>query len=210
MAIKLAIFDFDGTLADTFPLFVESLNGLAVRHDFRQVEHHEVNRLRSMGAREILRDLRLPMHRVPRVLIDFRVIMQQRSGELRPFDGIAQVLQSLADRQIMLALATSNSLANVEAVLGQALLGRFAAVECGSGLFGKAHRLRKILQATRVARTEAIYVGDEIRDAHAAKKIGVRFGAVGWGYTDFAALTRLGPDVAFNEPAELIGLADQG
>jgi phosphoglycolate phosphatase len=84
MTIKLAIFDFDGTLADTFPLFIESINGLAVRHDFRQVERHEVDRLRSMGAREILRDLRLPMHRVPRVLLDFRALMQQRCGEIVP------------------------------------------------------------------------------------------------------------------------------
>ncbi|MGF6243578.1 phosphoglycolate phosphatase [Paraburkholderia phenazinium] len=209
MAIKLAIFDFDGTLADTFPLFIDSINGLAVRHDFRQVEHHEVDRLRSMGAREILRDLRLPVHRVPRVLLDFRALMQQRSGEIRPFAGIAQALQSLADRQVMLALATSNSLANVEAVLGEALVERFAAVECSSGLFGKAHRLRRILQATRVERTDAIYIGDEIRDAHAARKIGIRFGAVGWGYTDFAALTRMSPDAAFNEPGELTGLADR-
>lgn len=209
MAIKLAIFDFDGTLADTFPLFIDSINGLAVRHDFRQVEHHEVDRLRSMGAREILRDLRLPVHRVPRVLLDFRTLMQQRSGEIRPFAGIAQALQSLADRQVMLALATSNSLANVEAVLGEALVERFAAVECSSGLFGKAHRLRRILQATRVERTDAIYIGDEIRDAHAARKIGIRFGAVGWGYTDFAALTRMSPDAAFNEPGELTGLADR-
>jgi phosphoglycolate phosphatase len=177
MTIKLAIFDFDGTLADTFPLFIESINGLAVRHDFRQVERHEVDRLRSMGAREILRDLRLPMHRVPRVLLDFRALMQQRCGEIRPFAGIAQALQSLADHEVMLGLATSNSLANVEAVLGQHLVERFAAVECSSGLFGKAHRLRRILQATRVERTEAIYIGDEIRDAHAAHKIGIRFGA---------------------------------
>lgn len=209
MPLKLAIFDFDGTLADTFPLFIESINGLAVRHDFRQVERHEVDRLRSMGAREVLRDLRLPMHRVPRVLLDYRALMQRRSGEIRPFAGIVQALQSLADHEVMLALATSNSLANAEAVLGQDLVERFAAVECSSGLFGKALRLRRILQATRVARTDAIYIGDEIRDAHAARKVGIRFGAVGWGYTDFAALMRLGPDASFSEPAELAGLAER-
>jgi phosphoglycolate phosphatase len=207
MPFKLAIFDFDGTLADTLPLLIESINGLAVRHDFRQVERHEMDRLRSMGAREILRDLRLPIHRVPRVLIDYRALMQRRAGEIHPFAGIVQALQSLADHDVMLAIATSNSLANVEAVLGLDWVERFAAVECSTGLFGKAQRLRKILQATGVARTEAIYVGDEIRDAHAARKIGICFGAVGWGYTDFAALMRLAPDASFSEPAELAGLA---
>ena len=210
MSIKLAIFDFDGTLANTFPLFIESINDLAARHDFRQIADSEIDRLRAMGARDILRDLQLPMHRVPKVALDFRAIMQRRASEIRPFAGIDHALQSLADRDILLALATSNSLANVEAVLGSGLIGRFAAIECSSALFGKAHRLRKILRAARIDRTAAMYIGDEIRDAHAARKIGIQFGAVGWGYTQFDALRRLRPDAAFAEPADLIDLAGQG
>lgn len=206
MTIKLAIFDFDGTLADTFPLFIESLNDLAVRHDFRQVAHTEVDRLRNMGAREILRDLRLPMHRVPKVVFDFRAIMQRRLGDIRPFAGIRVALETMADRNITLALATSNSLANVEAVLGEELVARFTAIECSSALFGKAHRLRRILQTTRVDRTQAIYIGDEIRDAHAARKVGIQFGAVAWGYTDFQALIRMRPEAVFASPADLVKL----
>ena len=60
---------------------------------------------------------------------------------------------------------------------------------------------------TRAARTQAIYIGDEIRDAHAARKIGIGFGAVAWGYTEFDALLRLRPDAAFTAPADLIDLA---
>jgi phosphoglycolate phosphatase len=207
MTIKLAIFDFDGTLADTFPLFVESLNVLATRHSFRQVAHDEVNTLRGLSAREILRELRLPVWRVPKVLSDFRDIMQRRVGEIRPFAGINDALQTVADRNVILALATSNSFRNVEAVLGHALIQRFAAIECGSGLFGKARRLRRILQLTHTDRKDAIYIGDEIRDAHAARKIGIKFGAVAWGYTEFDALTSLRPDSTFNKPVDLFDLA---
>jgi phosphoglycolate phosphatase len=207
MTIKLAIFDFDGTLADTYPLFIESINDLALHHDFRQVAAHEVDRLRAMGARDILRDLQLPMHRVPKVVLDFRSIMQRRLSEIRPFDGIEHGLKYLAERGMVLALATSNSRANVEAVLGQELVTRFAAIECSSALFGKSHRLRKILQLTGIEREQAIYIGDEIRDAHAARKIGIGFGAVAWGYTEFDALLRLRPEAAFTAPTDLIALA---
>jgi phosphoglycolate phosphatase len=207
MTIKLAIFDFDGTLADTYPLFIESINHLAVHHDFRQVAPHDVDRLRAMGARDILRELQLPMHRVPKVVLDFRSIMQGRLNEIRPFAGIAHGLQHLSESGVVLALATSNSRANVEAVLGPELVARFAAIECGSALFGKAHRLRKILQSTRIARSQAIYIGDEIRDAHAARKIGIGFGAVAWGYTEFDALLRLRPEARFSSPADLSALA---
>jgi phosphoglycolate phosphatase len=207
MTIKLAIFDFDGTLADTYPLFIESINHLAAHHDFRQVAPQDVDRLRAMGARDILRELQLPMHRVPKVVLDFRSIMQGRLNEIRPFAGIGRGLQHLSERGVVLALATSNSRANVEAVLGPELVARFAAIECGSALFGKAHRLRKILQSTRIERSQAIYIGDEIRDAHAARKIGIGFGAVAWGYTEFDALLRLRPEARFSSPADLLELA---
>jgi phosphoglycolate phosphatase len=58
-----------------------------------------------------------------------------------------------------------------------------------------------------VDRTQAIYIGDEIRDAHAARKVGIQFGAVAWGYTEFQALTRMRPEAAFGNPADLIKLA---
>lgn len=74
MSIKLAIFDFDGTLANIFPLFIGSINDLAVHHDFRQIAPHEVDRLSAIGARDIPRDLQLPMHRVPRVIAVLLVV----------------------------------------------------------------------------------------------------------------------------------------
>ena len=206
MMIKLAIFDFDGTLADTFSVFAESVNVLAARHGFRQVAHDEVNRLRGLSASEILRELQLPVWRVPKVLSDFRDMMQQRISEIRPFNGICNALQTMADQDITLALATSNSFRNTEAVLGQALMHRFAAIECGSPLFNKARCLRRILQLTHTDKSHAIYIGDEIRDAHAARKIGIQFGAVAWGYTEFDALSALRPDATFHKPVDLLNL----
>jgi len=207
MTMKLAIFDFDGTLADTFPLFVDTLGDLAARHDFRMPLQSDVDKLRGSSAKEILRELQLPLWRVPKVLADFRDVMQQRINEIRPFDGIVDTLQTLADRKITLAVATSNSLGNVETVLGQALISRFAALECGATLFGKARRLRRVLQATQTEKANAIYIGDEIRDADAARKTGIPFGAVAWGYTDLRAMLPLQPDAIFKTPQDLLTLA---
>jgi phosphoglycolate phosphatase-like HAD superfamily hydrolase len=46
----LAIFDFDGTLADSFALFAEAYNELATRHGFKPVTTEEAQRLRSLHA----------------------------------------------------------------------------------------------------------------------------------------------------------------
>lgn len=206
MTIKLAIFDFDGTLADSYPVFADSINVLAERHGFRQVTPDESQLLRGMSASELLRELRLPPWKVPAVMTDFRNILQQRIHDIHPFPGVIDVLHAMLERRIQLALATSNTLRNVSAVLGDSLLSRFAAVECGTSLFGKSHRLRRILRHGRVANQEAIYVGDEIRDAHAAQEVGVTFGAVAWGYTTVEALLRTNPDKLFRVPADMLRL----
>jgi phosphoglycolate phosphatase len=203
MTTQLAIFDFDGTLADTWPVFADSLNMQAARHGFREVGPEEVRRLRRLSAGEVISELDLPLWRVPVVLSDFRKIVRGRIGEIRPFADVTEALHMLADRHILLALATSNSIGNVRAVLGPALVGRFAVMECGSSLFGKSQRLRRILKKTRIDRRGAIYVGDEIRDAEAAGRVGVGFGAVAWGYTDVNALLRQNPSGVFRVPADL-------
>lgn len=207
MQTHLAIFDFDGTLADTYPVFADSINALAIKHGFRQVADEEQHKLRGMSAMEVLQELQIPLWKVPTVLTDFRKIMRSRIDEIRPFSGIVDVLDALLQKNIALAVATSNSLENVQAVLGASLIDRFAALECGSTMFGKSHRVRNILKSTRADTATTIYVGDEIRDAEAAKQSGVAFGAVAWGYTDIDALLRTDPAGVFRVPDDLLSLA---
>ena len=38
MTYRLAIFDFDGTLADSFPFFLSVFNTIADRHGFRRID----------------------------------------------------------------------------------------------------------------------------------------------------------------------------
>jgi phosphoglycolate phosphatase len=208
--MKLAIFDFDGTLADTYPIFADSVNLLAARHGFRQVAPEEQGRLRGLGVKDIMRELHLPLWKVPAVLADFRKVMQQRIEEVQPFPEITGVLSRILESGLGLAVATSNSDANVRAVLGDPLVGHLAALECDASLFGKAQRLRRILKATRIDKADAIYIGDEIRDAEAAAKVGIAFGAVAWGYTHLDALLQTNPRKVFRVPGDMLQLSCTG
>lgn len=44
---KLVIFDFDGTLADSFPFFVSTINHLADMHSFKKIYLDEVESFRK-------------------------------------------------------------------------------------------------------------------------------------------------------------------
>jgi len=51
MKYKLAIFDFDGTLADSFPFFLTTVNELAGIHKFKRIDSAELDTLRRYSAR---------------------------------------------------------------------------------------------------------------------------------------------------------------
>jgi phosphoglycolate phosphatase len=80
--VKLAIFDFDGTLGDTYQIFIESLQDMAIRYRFKQFSPDEFEKLRGLSAQEILKELHIPIWRVPKVLSSFRETVQQRILEV--------------------------------------------------------------------------------------------------------------------------------
>lgn len=60
MTYRLAIFDMDGTLADSFPWFARNLNAVADKFRFRRIAPDEVETLRQLDARRILERLEVP------------------------------------------------------------------------------------------------------------------------------------------------------
>jgi len=172
---RLAIFDSDGTLADTLPWMRSVFNELAEEHGFRRVEPHDYERFRDLHGTAVLRELGLPLWKLPRVVSSMRRRMSEHTGTLSLFAGTSEVLQRLAARGFQLAVVSSNSRENVERVLGvnnAVLIAHFA---CGVSVLGKAARLLQVIRRSAVRRPEAIYIGDEIRDAEAAGKAGIAF-----------------------------------
>lgn len=192
--VKVVIFDFDGTLADSLPFFRATFAEVADRHGFRSFAPEELDELRSLSAREIMARAGVPLWKVPAIATDFRRRMAERIGEIALFPGIEEALRGLQASGVRIAIATSNSEANVRAVLGSELQRTVSHFACGIALFGKARKLRQIIRSVGVQAGDAILVGDELRDLEAARSAGIPFAAVSWGYTEPDALRRAGPD----------------
>lgn len=204
--VRLAILDFDGTLADSFAFFLRVFNELAARHGFRAVEAHEVPELRRYGARELMRRLGLPAHKLPLVTRDFIGLMRKDRTSVRLFEGVAEALADLYEEGIALGVVSSNSRDNVLHVLGPAAR-TVRYLECGVSIFGKRARLRRLLRKSGLPREAALYVGDQSTDLEAARAEGIAFGAVAWGYGDMEALRALEPDREFQSVADLPRIA---
>jgi phosphoglycolate phosphatase len=200
---RAAIFDFDGTLADSFPIFLRVVNDLAAEFDFTRIEESDLERLRSYGAREMVRHLGVPVWKLPRIAGAMRRRMADVLDEVRLFDGVGNVLRHLQERGIVRAIVTSNAEDNVRRVLGAEYDALIDVYECGASVFGKRAKLRRALARCGVAASEAIAIGDEIRDLEAARREGIPFGAVAWGYTTVDALVAHAPDELFTSVAEI-------
>lgn len=203
MRFSLVIFDFDGTLADSFPFFRASFGVLAARHGFRALPAGELDAMRRSSARELLHHVGLPAWKLPLVAHDFRGMMAQQASNIRLFPGIPELLQRLSGRGVRLAVLSSNSRANVETVLGPCHAGLIDHYACGASLFGKRRKLRSLLATCGVPPQQALCVGDEVRDIEAAQAERVAAGAVTWGYTYPEALAASGPQALFGSVEEL-------
>jgi phosphoglycolate phosphatase len=207
MSYRLAIFDFDGTLADSFPFFVSVFNRIADEHGFRGVDPEQVQQLRHHDTRTIMRHLGMPAWKLPLASRSFIGLMRENAARIPLFDGIHEVLHALSREGVRLAIVSSNSEQNVRLVLGPALGELFQHYECGMSIFGKAARIRKVVKQSAVPPAHALYVGDQAMDAVAARKVGVAFGAVSWGYAPIEALRKVAPEREFGTPAELLQIA---
>jgi phosphoglycolate phosphatase len=204
MKYRLVIFDFDGTLADSFPFFLGAAHQLADMYQFRKPEAQELDALRGYDARRIVNHLGLPFWKVPRVARRFRQMMAECGAQIPLFDGVEDMLHALSAGGISLGLITSNSHDNVRRVMGARAMSLLTHRECGASFFGKSGRLKRILERSGVCPSETIYVGDEIRDLDAANAANVKFGAVLWGYTRGDSLLQRSPAEAFASVGEIV------
>ena len=92
-------------------------------------------------------------------------------------------------------------------VLGPELAPLISQYECGMSIFGKTARIRKVVKRAAVAPAAALYIGDQATDAEAARKAGVAFAAVHWGYAPIEVLRKVEPEHEFDLPASLAAIA---
>ncbi len=197
MAYKLAIFDFDGTLADSAAWMRGVFNQVARRYGFRTVSEAELDMLRGRDNRAIVAHLGVPFWKMPFIAMHMRKLVARDAASIRLFPGVDTLLADLERAGVALAVVSSNSEENVRRILGPESAARIRYWGCGAGIFGKAARFRRVLREARVRPEEAISVGDEVRDIEAARAARIATGAVTWGYATPEILRAHAPTVVF-------------
>lgn len=202
MKKRAVIFDFDGTLADTFALVVDIFYQVTNRKE--PIPPHEISRLRELSLPEVAKELHVPLWKIPYLGFRGKRMLTRMLDQAPIVPGTERMLKQLRRRNYELYIVSSNSARNIRKFLQMHHLeGYFADIHGNARLGGKGHFIKKICRDGGYDRARTCYVGDEVRDIEAARHAGLRSVAVAWGYNNIRALNRHQPHKIIFEPDEL-------
>lgn len=200
--MKTIIFDFDGTLVDSFKVAIEVAHELTNREILVQPE--EIVRLRQLRLLDVAKELKLPRWQWPFLLIRGRRMMTKRLDEVLPFEDMPSVIQNLHGSGYKLLVMSSNSQVNVQRVLNNRNLSQyFSYIKGGIGLMGKAKGLRELMAQEKLELKNCVYIGDEPRDIEGSRKVGMPCISVTWGFNAPELLKDHHPLAVVDTPKQL-------
>lgn len=199
---KCVIFDFDGTVADTYDVALRILHDIAAT---RRIEApRDIESLRMMSAAEVISKYKLSVLDLLFFEKKYEDGVYRRLLSIRPFRGLKHVLAEL-DKGNGLGIISSNRRENVFAFLNHTGLDKyFDFLETGSPILGKPRRIRAIMKKHGYSKADVVYVGDEVRDIEAARKVGIKVISVGWGFNKPKRLKAARPNFFVSRPSQLI------
>jgi HAD superfamily hydrolase (TIGR01549 family) len=204
MAQRTLVFDFDGTLANSFDAILQLANALAPEFGYRPARTDEIELLRASSYQAIATQLGIAWHKIPQIVVRMHSELRRNMNALQTFDGLPEVLSELESRGHVLGILTSNSRENVERFLAARDLDHFDFIVSSPSVWGKENRLRTLLHRRGLRPQDVLYVGDEVRDIEATRPLQVGMIAVAWGFSAHALLAAHAPDYLVREPADLL------
>jgi len=195
MPTPTIVFDLDGTLIDTAPDLIDTLNVILTRHDIAPVAFDQARTMIGAGVKPLLqralasKGKQLPSEEIDRLFAEYLDIYAAHIADRsRPFPGLEAALDTLAADGCRLAVCTNKlEWLSVKLLTELALAPRFAAI-CGQDTFGMRKPDPDMLRLT-IARAggdlgHAVMVGDSMTDVATARAAGVPVVAVDFGYTE--------------------------
>ena len=187
MRLAGAIFDLDGTIADTFAICFATFRNALAQVAGPALTDAEIQA--RFGPSEDGMFERVVPARWQEAFTAYLGEYERHLPLCAMFPGVAAALAWLRERGLPLALVTGKSRPTALMSLKQfGLDGLFEPVETGSpsGVV-KAAAITRVLGAWRVPASEVIYVGDTVSDVRAAHEAGVLPIAAAWAPTASAA-----------------------
>jgi phosphoglycolate phosphatase len=213
MPAQTIVFDLDGTLIDTAPDLIDTLNVVFAREGMPPVAYETARNLIGAGARAMIargieaEGRNVAPAKLEQMFVDFIAHYSEHVADRsQPFAGLTDALDTLAARGCRFAVCT-NKLEHLSVLLLEKLklADRFKAI-CGQDTFGvqkpNPEILRRTIAAAGGTLQRSVMIGDSATDIRTARAAGVPVIAVDFGYSE-RPISEFGPDCIISHFAQL-------
>lgn len=212
--VRAMLFDLDGTLLDSAPDLVRSLNWVRESEGLGPVSLKEYSRFASKGAVGLLK-AGMPQTDERRFETWRRRFLTHYADnsciDSRLYDGIPELLEALAQKGIPWGIVTNKTESLTWPIIESlGLRQAVGTVVCGDTLKCKKPDPEPVLLACRElgsAVEDTVFVGDDVRDIEAGRAAGTRTAAVLYGYGSHELHGEVIADsLPVRAPRDLLGL----
>ena len=208
--IKVLIFDFDGTIADTLPYTFSKIIKLSKKYKVKGSEEEIIEKIRLKNPSQLMKEFKISWFKIPIILWEIHQAQKDlysNIDKIKIFPEIKLVLKKLKKRDVRLFIYSSNIKKNIEKFLKKEKIDNyFENVYVGKSLLGKDKDLLNILKKEKIKKDEVIYIADEIRDVLACQKAKIKMIGVLWGLAGERGLKETEVDYLVKKPAEILKL----
>jgi phosphoglycolate phosphatase len=215
MMNKLAVFDLDGTLADTIDDITAAVNNVMEHYGFPKATPAAVKYMVGDGIKELmLRAFPEDKREDPDLLRDALAIFKEYYSAhfcdfTLPYDGIIPMLDALKADGVRLSVVTNKNEEAVELIVEKLFKGYFEIV------IGNSDKVKQkpdpssvlyIIEKLGVKKENTYYIGDAYTDIYTAKNAEVKGIGVLWGFRTYDELNNAGADFIVEKPEEIISI----
>lgn len=213
--IRCCIFDLDGTLLNTVQALTYTSNLLLEHFGYPPVDEAHIMKFVGDGYQcQIERLLRYRgdgdlLHYEEALKLYVELFAQHCMYQVRPYDGIPELLEHLKGRGIRLAVLSNKpharTVENIETIFGKGYFDYVAGEQPGIPKKPDPAGVMRILDEFGVMPEECLYFGDTNTDMKTGLGAGLTTVGVTWGFRDRAELESFHPQYVIDHPREVFG-----
>ena len=212
--MKACIFDLDGTLTNTLESMTYSVNLTLKEMGLSQITKDQCRMFVGNGARVLIEES-LKVSGDPKasrieegMKIYGRIFDQNCTYHVTPCEGVPEMLYTLKDRGIHLAVLSNKpdrqTVKVVKEIFGDNIFDYAQGQKDGIRRKPAPDGVWYLMEQMQVSKEECLYIGDSEVDAATGKNAGLKTIGVLWGFRDRKTLETAGADHLIERPEELL------
>lgn len=217
--VRCCIFDLDGTLLNTLKALTFTTNLVMKHFGYKEIDEEHIKKFVGDGYKLLMeRALRFSgdeklEHYEESLEVYTELFAKYSMYEVKPYDGIPELLEQLKERGIRIAVLSNKpharTVENIEGIFGKGYFDYIAGEQPGIPKKPDPAGVVKILEHFEVKPEECLYFGDTNTDMKTGLGAGLITVGVTWGFRDRAELESFHPQYVIDHPKQLFFAENQ-